>query len=530
MTFIPSLPSVVSTSNSSSTPLAGGATFTGTGEAIQQYASVTVAVQSDVNSAAAGVVVEFSPDNSSWVTERTCNFRADHSCCRLSLAVSSAYLRVSYTNGAAAQSSFQLQTILHADAPAGASTAQLSVPPEPLLDAFGRLRVSNPTTLLEGSYVRSDSNDPIFTSETSGTGTLTVGASVPSADLSVVTSGDVARVQTRRRGVYQPGKSLEVALTGVLNAATNAAGVTARMGFFDADDGIFLEHRGDGGAGSLFIVVRTSQSGSPVDTAVAQADWNLDKFDGSGASGTLLDAAKAQILFVDIEWLGVGRVRVGFFIGGTLVYAHEILHANLVTQPYINAAAQPCRYEIASTAGGGTLRQICCMAASEGGHNPKGRGFAADNGNSGKGIAGTELPVLSLRLKSTGKSPKVQVRFHASSSTIGTNSTLAIRLGVYRDTAASAILTGASWTSANASSAVEYDMAATSFTTTGRTLITTAYITRETPWTLIDFSKSDDGVLTANIAGVSDLLVASAINLGGGTDSVYLGLSWIEEY
>ena len=528
MTFTPDTPSRIATLNSSSVPLGGGLSFTGTGESAVKYGTVTVTVISNVDSAPVGVVLEGSPDNTTWRTVWQASYHAGENFAR-STDVVDAFVRVTYNNGGSPQGSFVLQTLLQVPT-GGAQTAQTVQSTEAALDSFGRLRVSAPLNLLEASYARGDLNTTQFTSVTAGTGSLTLSATTASADLSVVTSGDSSTVQTRSRAVYQPGKSLMVAMTGVPNVAANAVGVASRMGFFDDDDGVYLEHTGDGAAGTLAFVNRSSKTGTVVNTPVAQADWNMDRLDGTGPSGLTLDTASAQIMVVDFEWLGVGRVRCGFFFKGQLVYANEALHSNIVTQPYINTATQPCRYQISSAGGGGTMRQICCSATSEGGHNPQGRGFSADTGNSPIAVGGTEIPGMSLRLKSTGKNFKVQVRFTAAASAISTNGTIAVRLGLYRDIPAATVLTGASWVSANAQSAVEYDRTATAFSLTGRILISTAYLRLNDTWHLPDLAASADAILTSNVLGLSDIVVASVINLSAGSEDIFLSMSWVEEY
>jgi hypothetical protein len=98
------------TSNCSTTPLAGGASFTGTAFEVTKYSAINVGVFSDVASATNGVKVEFSPDGTNW----------DHSHSTTYTAASGVgyifncefkYARVVYTNGSSAQSSFRLQTI-----------------------------------------------------------------------------------------------------------------------------------------------------------------------------------------------------------------------------------------------------------------------------------------------------------------------------------------------------------------------------------------------------------------------------------
>ena len=80
--------------------------------------------------------------------------------------------------------------------------------------------------------------------------------------------------------------------------------------------------------GVNYFVRRTFVSGSAVDAdEIAQSDWNTDKLDGTGPSGIILDESKAQILWWDFEWLGVGTVRCGFVIDGLFRTCHVFNHA-----------------------------------------------------------------------------------------------------------------------------------------------------------------------------------------------------------
>jgi hypothetical protein len=120
---------------------------------------------------------------------------------------------------------------------------------------------------------------------------------------------DKAIRQTHRYHAYVPGKSNLSLLTFVLGSVVT--NVVRRVGIFDDLNGIFLEQT----ESELAFVIRTATSGSASDASrVVQSDWNKDKLDGTGASGVNLDATKTQILFIDYQWLGVGRVRIGFDI------------------------------------------------------------------------------------------------------------------------------------------------------------------------------------------------------------------------
>jgi hypothetical protein len=98
--------------------------------------------------------------------------------------------------------------------------------------------------------------------------------------------------------------------------AAGKANLRQRVGYFDPNNGLFLQRNGT----ELSFIIRTYTGGSADDTRkVVQSAWNGDKLDGSGASGITLDTTKAQILFADFEWLGVGSVRVGFVIDGQYI-------------------------------------------------------------------------------------------------------------------------------------------------------------------------------------------------------------------
>ncbi len=174
------------------------------------------------------------------------------------------------------------------------------------IDAFGRLRIASPFTLFDSQ--NRYAIDAQFDTSTTGSGSTSHLSNESSVQLSVTTaSGDEVIRETKRVFPYQPGKSLLVMETFVFAAQQD--NLRQRVGYFGANDGVYLEQNGT----DVRFVVRTSTSGSADDTGyVAQANWNVDKLDGTGPSGktiNLTTSPKAQILFMDFEWLGVGTVR-----------------------------------------------------------------------------------------------------------------------------------------------------------------------------------------------------------------------------
>lgn len=269
------------------------------------------------------------------------------------------------------------------------------------IDAFGRWRTSEPTTIFDSKQLYD--NQPLFwdDSEVSGASTTsTHSTDTASSTMGVALNTAGKRVrQTFMRFNYQPGKSQLILCTGVLDKSGGGTGITRGFGYYDDNNGLFLEDA----EGTIQFVRRTSTSGSAVDNEVTQANWNLDTMDGNGTSGITLDFAKTQILFIDFEWLGVGRVRMGFVIDGKIYYAHEFNNANNLDVVYISTPNLPLRYEIDNdgTGAASTLEHICASVMSEGGIDKLGILRNNTTGAIASLSAGTRYAVMSGRLKST---------------------------------------------------------------------------------------------------------------------------------
>jgi hypothetical protein len=333
------------------------------------------------------------------------------------------------------------------------------------IDAFGRLRVSNPLTLFDSSHRYADNN--LWANSITGTAAATFSATEGLVNLTVgATNGDQIIRETVKVFSYQPGKSLLVMNTFVFGEAK--ANLRQRAGYYGAANGIYFERDGT----ANYMVERSSVTGVLTNNRIAQADWNQDPLDGTGPSGLTLDASKAQILYMDIEWLGLGTVRTGFIIDGAFIPAHNFDHANLVTTTYITTASLPLRYEMTNTAGTSgpsTLKQVCSTVISEGGYELRGAQLSA-------GIpittpktlttAGTLYPVVSIRLK-TARLDAIAIL--TAISILGTTNNANYKWSVI----ASGTTTGGTWVSAGTNSGVEYNITGTAFTTgTGRILAT----------------------------------------------------------
>jgi len=320
-------------------------------------------------------------------------------------------------------------------------------------DAFGRTRVSNPLTLFDSSHRYRDNN--LWESLIVGTGS-TVGFVTTQGLINIgigTTVGCSVIRETTKTFSYQPGKSLLVLNTFVMNSPKE--NLRQRVGYFGADNGIYVEVAGIGST-SVGFVERSLSTGT--ETRVPQTEWNIDKLDGTGVSGITLDISKAQIFWMDIEWLGLGTVRVGFVVDGKFVHAHSFHHANLIQSTYMTTASLPLRYEISNTGittSSSLLKQVCSSVVSEGGYELRGLQQAVQTPITAPidlpSPAGTFYPVLSIRLKSSPNRLDAIVILTAL-SLMGTGNGPQYNWQMR----ASATTSGGTWVSADPDSAVEY--------------------------------------------------------------------------
>ena len=382
-------------------------------------------------------------------------------------------------------------------------------------DAFGRLRVSNPYTLFDGGLRYFDNTykwDQVDTGSVSS-------SFLPneSSILMNATGAGSAIRQTKQVFSYQPGKSLLVLLTFVMNAPT--AGITQRAGYFGAENGVYFEVAGT----TKNLVIRKYTSGSVDDTTekFPQSLWNGDKLDGTGASGITLDVTKAQIFWTDIEWLGVGTVRCGFVVNGQFIVCHSFHHANILNKVYMTSACLPLRYELISTGPAASMRAICSTVMSEGGYGNRSQSRAIGTALTGKDLSNTVYrPLVCLRLKSTNIDAIV---VPTAFDVFGLQQAAFVYRIILNPT-----LTNADWTSAGDDSTVQYDISATALSG-GRVITQGIFVgsnkggAAQVSNNEVDFSQQ----LGRTIAGVSDIWCLAAIATTNNDDAVGV-VNWQE--
>lgn len=391
----------------------------------------------------------------------------------------------------------------------------VSIRSDTLIDAFGRIRTSTPFTLFDSFHQFQDNGK--FTEYSTGTASSAYDVNSSSVLMSIgTTAGDKLYRESSRVFAYQPGKSLLILQTFCMNVSK--PGLRQRQGYFNDKNGVFLQLHGT----EISFVKRSSSTGVVVDTVVPQSQWNGNKL-------PQLDMSLVQILFIDIEWLGVGTVRVGFVINGEFVVCHRFHHANQPGNklPYMTTACLPIRAEIeniTNTTAPSSYRLICSSVMSEGGYELRGRKMSIGTSSllspRQMGSANVFYPIVSIRLKSTRLDAIVIPTKISLSTPLASDYCYQIIVGA-------GIISG-TWKSSAGS--VEYNMDATGLTPSTGTVIHTGFFSSSTQSRpVIDLGNEnfryqlERNSFTGVATTFTLALAASDVNR-----TVYAGIDWEE--
>ncbi len=423
---------IVSNINSTNVLLLANNTFNGITEYVSKYESVSITIQSNISSANNGIKIYLGPSEDSLTNKYSYSYTANENKV-ISLKLTDKFFKLTYTNGSTNQTSFYIETFYSYVLPQGTITLPELIEVElhdaagngitstsnaldvniknsstitsfdsKQYDLFGNIKVSNPYTLLDIAHVY-DKNTLFMDEYIKGSASSTFDATNASVLMEVSANNDVVIRQSRLYTAYQPGKSLCIRMTGVINAKAsggNGTNTTSRLGYFDENNGLFFQYSG----GIYYVVERKNGS----DNRIAQSNWNIDSLNGSGPSGITIDFTKNIIFYIELAYLGVGIVKYGFVFSGTLYVCHINYHTT-ITYPYIVTQNLPMRWKLLSTSTTSNTGQLICTCGSvqsEGGYsligNPFGMGmsttsFSVDNADTGQNY------VMSIKLKASNR-------------------------------------------------------------------------------------------------------------------------------
>jgi len=250
----------------------------------------------------------------------------------------------------------------------------------PQLDAFGKLRTSGATIL--GDYVFSDTVLPqYFTTTKWNGGTVTHDANRHAVVFTTPATSGVATADpdTEYLGTsdpmdednsysithtsdtyhhYFPGFSQSITMTVALQDDGDVAGVAQKWGYFDDDNGYYFQAVDGGG---LEFVIRSKATGDRKETVISRTQtrvflngvlssttsdgWDGDPVNGAGDSGKTLDLTDDNIYWIDIQWLGAGRVRFGTYHEGQRITIHEAYNDVNGGFPHSQTGSLPIRFQ-----------------------------------------------------------------------------------------------------------------------------------------------------------------------------------------
>ena len=272
----------------------------------------------------------------------------------------------------------------------------------PNIDAFGRLRIAAVTNLLDIKHVY-DKNPLQVDEVTAGTATSVFSQEYARVRMSTSSNNDLVIRKTKTHPIYQPGKSqlFEASFsnfqleTNVIKRVGGFTTITAST-YNSVFDGFFLESNGL----SNTISFQIWRSGTTIFSA-ATTTWDTSEFDPVN-----LDWSNTQLVLIDYQWLGVGRMRFGIALSGQTIYFTEHNCSNNESSVYMSSPNQPIRYEIRQVGvGSGSFDMICSQVSTEGALNGLYSTVGVIHSTTATlSSSGTKYPYIGYRLKPLYKS------------------------------------------------------------------------------------------------------------------------------
>lgn len=377
--IITEIKNVIDSNNSTTTPLDGDTTFTGTGTDVSRFDNITIQLFADQNSAADGMKFQFSCDNVNWDDSHDFTLTANATR-RFQFAANAQYFRVVLVNGSTIQTAIRIQTILHtggilttihriSDSISGDNSAQLmktvlsgenpggtfvnfsatgggnfkvsleewngkfNTDPLPVAEksktAFGEVLTGQLSPQFQGSFEYTVDNTDlnVNTEVNGGTVTQTSGMAVVGSS---TTTASTALFQSKQHARYKSGLGGVDRFTALFT--TPVAATEQYIGLADevGSSAAFKNGYMIGYDGTTFGFHRFQND---TKFTVALANWD-DPLDGLGGSGVTIDQTKLNIFFIQYQYLGAGAIKVWYEKpDGDLVKVHTVEYANTNTEP-----------------------------------------------------------------------------------------------------------------------------------------------------------------------------------------------------
>ena len=323
------------------------------------------------------------------------------------------------------------------------------------VDAGNRSRVSVPLTLFEHNN-QTGTNIFKWDTLTAGTGTVTDGSGSTMGATTLSTGGTVNGAQSIRASrfyIHQAaGKNIWAGQS--FSFGPSVVNVVKRCGYFDANNGAFMEQDGTNGG-----IINLSVRNNGVDTKFPQGTWLGDNMDGTGPSEKVFNPSAGDI-DLRIEMFGGAMIRFYLYVDNQFILIHTVFNTMATTNIGAQTANLTLRGEVTNVGTAGataTLKMLGSNVFIEGTEEqiPAFIG-AASNGITLQTVT-TRRPILSVRAGTLAINgiDRNYGQIVPQSLSIFTDG------NIFLEAVYNATLTGAAFSSVGPTSVAQFDVAAT---------------------------------------------------------------------
>jgi len=386
-------------------------------------------------------------------------------------------------------------------------------------DAYGRMRISNVTTLFE-SQLTYNKQDNLWHTIIGGTGTDTYLPEQSSLKMNVNASiGDKVIRQSKIYNRARLGKSQLIFISGNLGMPVN--GITKKIGYFDDNNGVYI----DSTDSTVSIVVRSKATSNITELVIPQTSWNLDQLNGSGSSTISVDFSKDQVFVFDIEWMGTGKVRAGLLIDGEIIYVHEFKFTNSSNTVFMSTASLPVRFEIKNLSGINVaeIKQTAVAVMTEGNGRANISQFSISNNIAPTNCSTALIPILSIKPQLT-----INNIVNRIVATLRKISVFGLDRDIYFEIRTGAILTSPMWNNISSNSSVEYDISSTAIS--GGEVITSGFLAAGSVEKMTDLDELEKILSCVNFDGTNAPAITLCAKTLYSSSDVFASFVWTEEY
>jgi len=269
-------------------------------------------------------------------------------------------------------------------------------------------------------------------------------------------------------------------------------------------------------------LVETAAGATEADTFVEQADWNIDKMDGTGYSQMILDPQKGNVYQIRFQYLGYGAIT--YYIedadSGKFVPVHRIQYANNNTSPSLSNPSLKIGWFAASLGSTTDLEMhgASGMIGVEGQQQPRRLPDAqvADKSNVGTSFTN----ILTIRNRATFQG---RVNLSEALPTLTNVAVDGTKISEYQVILNATLGGEPNWTYEDEDhSIIEYDTAGTTATLNGNSQLVTAGVLGKTSSGTVNFIDYDLHIVPG------DTITIAVKTTSGSTDAA-ASITWLED-